>query len=160
MQLARTKNTEMYEYANLNGFICTQKFNYRAFDFRRGVNESPIDLISIEFQFTLNKDQKLSPTYIIPNQEWVYENSQTVLVKQKPTSNKELLFIIGTPDQFIQPEDTIAIHGSFYEYNEGSTIPVLKDDPIVLKPVKHGFIVVDAWGEEAKLPEIQNSSNN
>lgn len=34
------------------------------------------------------------------------------------------------------------------------------DDPIVLRKVKGGYLMVSAWGDEAKLPEAQNPNRN
>lgn len=36
----------------------------------------------------------------------------------------------------------------------------VKPDPIVLKPVKGGFLIVTAWGNESKDPEIMNEKLN
>lgn len=34
------------------------------------------------------------------------------------------------------------------------------DDPIILQPVKYGFLVVTKWGREGMIGEIQNSKSN
>jgi hypothetical protein len=34
------------------------------------------------------------------------------------------------------------------------------DDPIILQPVKYGYLVVTKWGEESKIAEIQNPATN
>jgi hypothetical protein len=55
--------------------------------------------------------------------------------------------IAATPDQFkvVQP---------------ARQVNWLVDDPIVLRPVADGYLIVTAWGDEAKDPEIQNERNN
>lgn len=36
----------------------------------------------------------------------------------------------------------------------------LLDDPIVLQPVKGGYLIVSAWGDEASDPDVMNEINN
>jgi len=66
-------------------------------------------------------------------------------------SNKDKFLIIGTPDQFdIRSNERVS----------NGKIDALKDDPIIVKPVKHGFIIVTAWGDEAQLDEIKDVNLN
>jgi ABC-type molybdate transport system permease subunit len=39
-------------------------------------------------------------------------------------------------------------------------VDIIKDDPIVLQPVKEGYLIVSAWGIEASDKEVQNSKFN
>lgn len=41
-----------------------------------------------------------------------------------------------------------------------SFLRFLIDDPIVLAPVKHGFLIVTAWGDEANDPDVLNEQFN
>lgn len=65
--------------------------------------------------------------------------------------NTNKFLIIGTKDQFQLNANEVMIGGSIVE---------LKDDPIVLKPVKNGFLIITCWGDEAQLPEIKDYTQN
>ncbi len=69
--------------------------------------------------------------------------------EDKLNTNKVL--IIGTKDQFQLNQNEVMVGGSIVE---------LKDDPIVVKPVKNGFLILTVWGDEAQLPEIKDNTLN
>ena len=53
--------------------------------------------------------------------------------------------VVATKDMFDVPSDQ-----EFY----GSTLRAVVNDPIVLKRVPLGFLIITAWGPEAELPEV------
>ncbi len=74
--------------------------------------------------------------------------------------NKPSFWILATADQFDIKPSEIVVGGCIKEVGQGDSLVLLKDDPIIFKPIKEGLIVVTQWGAEAKLPEFTNSSNN
>ena len=50
--------------------------------------------------------------------------------------------------------------GFFYFTKNITTFSVAPDDPVVLQPVKGGFLILTAWGDEASDPIVVNSINN
>ncbi len=52
------------------------------------------------------------------------------------------------------------MHLGFREMFQGSRIVPIKDDPIVCLGVEGGYIVLAAWGEEGRDPEVFNTANN
>lgn len=81
------------------------------------------------------------------------EQSGYSLVSGKYTyRNKETLLKITAP------RDHFHAQLVFDEETREIKVPVL--DPIVTKDVEGGKIIITAWDEEAKIPEIQNPLNN
>jgi len=54
-------------------------------------------------------------------------------------------YIVGTKDMFKLPGNR--------KWDEKKRTSVV-DDPLVLKEVKHGWLLIAAWGPEAELPEV------
>ena len=61
------------------------------------------------------------------------------------------LFIIATRDQLNMKSARIQGH---------KLVDIVKEDPIVLQPVKEGYLIVSAWGIEASDKEVQNPKFN
>jgi hypothetical protein len=95
--------------------------------------------------FKLDKKDKLHESWFIKIQEkTVYtekEASGFKMVTHTPGNNG--FEVVATRDMFDVP--------SRFEFH-GSTLRV--KDPLVLKRVPRGFLIVTAWGPEAELPEV------
>ena len=61
------------------------------------------------------------------------------------------LFIIATRDQLNMKSARVQGH---------KLVDIVKEDPIVLQPVKNGYLIVSAWGVEASDKEVQNPRFN
>jgi hypothetical protein len=61
------------------------------------------------------------------------------------------LFIIATRDQLNMKSARVQGH---------KLVDIVKEDPIVLQPVKEGYLIVSAWGVEASDKEVQNPRFN
>jgi hypothetical protein len=61
------------------------------------------------------------------------------------------LFIIATRDQLNMKSARVQGH---------KLVDIVKEDPIVLQPVKEGYLIVSAWGIEASDKEVQNPRFN
>jgi hypothetical protein len=61
------------------------------------------------------------------------------------------LFIIATKDQLNMKSARVQGH---------KLVDIIKEDPIVLQPVKNGYLIVSAWGIEASDKEVQNPKFN
>jgi hypothetical protein len=61
------------------------------------------------------------------------------------------LFIIATRDQLNMKSARVQGH---------KLVDIVKEDPIVLQPVKEGYLIVSAWGIEASDKEVQNPKFN
>lgn len=61
------------------------------------------------------------------------------------------LLIVATKDQLNMKNARVQGH---------KLVDIVKEDPIVLQPVKEGYLIVSAWGIEASDKEIQNPRFN
>lgn len=61
------------------------------------------------------------------------------------------LLIVATKDQLNMKNARVQGH---------KLVDIVKEDPIVLQPVKNGYLIVSAWGIEASDKEVQNSRFN
>lgn len=60
--------------------------------------------------------------------------------------------------KIVAPEKDFDMTGKRVQNRVISEIPV--PDPIVLQPVKYGFLILTAWGDEASDPIVVNNINN
>jgi len=67
--------------------------------------------------------------------------------KDREYVNGTSLLIIATKDQLNMKNASVQGH---------KLVDIVKDDPIVLQPVKNGYLIVSAWGIEASDKEVQN----
>jgi hypothetical protein len=65
--------------------------------------------------------------------------------------NGTTLLIIATKDQLNMKNARVQGH---------KLVDIVKEDPIVLQPVKNGYLIVSAWGVEASDKEVQNPRFN
>jgi len=65
--------------------------------------------------------------------------------------NGTSLLIIATKDQLNMKNTRVQGH---------KLVDIVKEDPIVLQPVKNGYLIVSAWGVEASDKEVQNPRFN
>jgi hypothetical protein len=61
------------------------------------------------------------------------------------------LLIVATKDQLNMKNARVQGH---------KLVDIVKEDPIVLQPVKDGYLIVSAWGVEASDKEVQNPRFN
>jgi hypothetical protein len=61
------------------------------------------------------------------------------------------LFIVATRDQLNMKSARVQGH---------KLVDIVKEDPIVLQPVKNGYLIVSAWGIEASDKELHNPRFN
>jgi len=66
----------------------------------------------------------------------------------------------GGPRSIVAPRSYFSENASFNTSGRSQHLHTVEDDPIVLHRVKNGYLIVTAWGPEAKLPEVQNSKMN
>lgn len=69
-------------------------------------------------------------------------------------TNENYFKIVAAPDMFNLKDKRIE-KGQIIE-DRVETVP----DPVALKPVKGGYLIVKAWGKEAEMLEFQNPTNN
>jgi hypothetical protein len=82
-------------------------------------------------------------------------------VYPKEVTNPCNFWILATADQFNLGKDEFVIGGKIIKAPKPTSFQIrLKDDPIILKPIKEGLISVSMWGEEASFPEFINPENN
>lgn len=80
------------------------------------------------------------------------------LVSQEKVKTTDLTnaMMIAPKNKFTIPEDYIVENGFEVGYRKVVEIK----DPVVLQPVKGGYLIVSAWGFEETLPEISGSPKN
>lgn len=103
------------------------------------------DLADLYYQERVLRDmvQEFRPTYPPPIQVAVSEPKITTTYKRE--------FLICAPQKDMKIES--------WERVEGHKI-VHVPDPVVLHPVKHGYLIVTAWGDESSDELVVNQTNN
>jgi hypothetical protein len=71
--------------------------------------------------------------------------------KESEYVNGTTLLIIATKDQLNMKNARVQGH---------KLVDIVKEDPIVLQPIKNGYLIVSAWGVEASDKEVQNPRFN
>ena len=74
--------------------------------------------------------------------------------------NTEINILVGTQDQFKLNPGEVFINSSIMPYDINGKQPWIFNDPIAFVPVRNGLLAKSMWGEEAKLPEFFDSSQN
>lgn len=74
----------------------------------------------------------------------------------KPTPPNENERILGKGLHVIAPEDNFHSSAGFEKIGH----KLIDNDPIVLQPVEHGYLIISSWGLEAGDPTIVNPINN
>jgi hypothetical protein len=72
--------------------------------------------------------------------------------------NKESEYTIGTGLLIIATKDQLNMKNARVQGHK--LVDIVKEDPIVLQPVKNGYLIVSAWGVEASDKEVQNPRFN
>lgn len=72
--------------------------------------------------------------------------------------NKESEYTIGTGLLIIATKDQLNMKNARVQGHK--LVDIVKEDPIVLQPVKNGYLIVSAWGIEASDKEVQNPRFN
>ena len=72
-------------------------------------------------------------------------------IKESEYTTGTGLLIIATRDQLNMKSARVQGH---------KLVDIVKEDPIVLQPVKEGYLIVSAWGIEASDKEVQNPRFN
>lgn len=83
--------------------------------------------------------------------EYFFDREKFEIVKDDFTNKNDFTFV-GTPDQFDLRKMRVS--------TDGEIIPILNDDPICLKPVKHGYLIIAMWELEAQLDEVKDITLN
>lgn len=129
---------------SVSAYRCKDSFVVRNYYFKLKTEDG---YTSIEHKYSLkNSDYNI----------YTFPNIQSTSVPEYGPQ----FWILATSDQFDIKASEIVVGGCIKEVGQGSSYITLKDDPIILKPIKEGLIVVTQWGAEAQLPEFINSINN
>lgn len=95
---------------------------------------------------------------LIPRMRWVDGNIE--MDYSSPSTEIELS---NKKDKFSKAKNLKIIAPPSKLKMEGKKIKghcLIDKDPIVLQPVKDGYLIITAWGFEAKDPEVQNPRHN
>jgi len=71
--------------------------------------------------------------------------------KESEYINGTSLLVIATKDQLNMKDARVQGH---------KLVDIVKEDPIILQPIKNGYLIVSAWGIEATDSEVQNPRFN
>jgi hypothetical protein len=72
--------------------------------------------------------------------------------------SKESEYVAGTSLLIIATRDQLNMKSARVQGHK--LVDIIKEDPIVLQPVKEGYLIVSAWGIEASDKEVQNPRFN
>ena len=93
------------------------------------------------------------------------ENNQKEIINfkvdKKDLNNsyiKESEYTIGTGLLIIATRDQLNMKSARVQGHK--LVDIIKEDPIVLQPVKEGYLIVSAWGIEASDKDVQNPKFN
>jgi len=94
-----------------------------------------------------------------------------ILIRIRVNRLPQMMFDAGrteikrkAPFKIVAPQKDFNMDGhvlnGFKIEKEAPQVTFFPDDPIVLQPVKGGYLIVTAWGPEASDPAVVNSINN
>ncbi len=134
------------------------KFKY---PFNKFINDESVESICKEYQLLLapvdkyigsipEKNQKEIVNFKVDINDLERRTFNVQMIDQKYAKGTNLL-IIATKDELDKRFTRTVGH---------RLVEIVKDDPIVLQPVKDGYLIVSAWGPEASHKDVINPINN
>jgi hypothetical protein len=135
------------------------KIEYYSFKypFNKFINEDSVIRICEKYGLLLTDVNRFIGSIPEKNQKEIINFK----VDKKDLNNsyiKESEYTIGTGLLIIATKDQLNMKSARVQGHK--LVDIIKEDPIVLQPVKEGYLIVSAWGIEASDKEVQNPKFN
>lgn len=135
------------------------KIEYYSFKypFNKFINEDSVIRICEKYGLLLTDVNRFIGSIPETNQKEVINFK----VDKKDLNNsyiKESEYTIGTGLLIIATKDQLNMKSARVQGHK--LVDIIKEDPIVLQPVKEGYLIVSAWGIEASDKDVQNPKFN
>ena len=135
------------------------KIDYYSFKypFNKFINEDSVIRICEKYGLLLTDVNRFIGSIPETNQKEIINFK----VDKKDLNNsyiKESEYTIGTGLLIIATRDQLNMKSARVQGHK--LVDIIKEDPIVLQPVKEGYLIVSAWGIEASDKDVQNPKFN
>lgn len=127
------------------------------YPFNKFINEESVIRICEKYGLLLTNVDRFIGGIPEKNQKEII-NFKVDKVDLPRSYNKESEYTIGTGLLIIATKDQLNMKNARVQGHK--LVDIVKEDPIVLQPVKEGYLIVSAWGVEASDKEVQNPRFN
>ncbi len=136
MEIAQKYNLVLGSISDFTGFVPEVKLT----EIEKFICNIPVAQSDMEIRYNTSSFQS-----------FMWETSRGLASHSPETSYNRQLEIVA-------PQKDFDMTGKYVEGREIKSIPV--PDPIVLFPVREGYLIISKWGEEASDPEVINENHN
>jgi hypothetical protein len=136
-----------------------QIIEYYSFKYplNRFINEDSIVKICQKYGLLLTNVDRFIGSIPEKNQKEII-NFKVDKIDLPHSYTKESEYIGGTTLLIVATKDQLNMKNARVQGHK--LVDIVKEDPIVLQPVKNGYLIVSAWGVEASDKEVQNPRFN
>ena len=135
------------------------KIEYYSFKypFNKFINEDSIVKICQRYSLILTTVDRFIGGIPEKNQKEII-NFKVDKIDLPHSYSKESEYVGGTTLLIVATKDQLNMKNARVQGHK--LVDIVKEDPIVLQPVKDGYLIVSAWGVEASDKEVQNPRFN
>jgi hypothetical protein len=136
-----------------------QTIDYYSFKypFNKFINEDSVVRICEKYGLLLTNVDRFIGSIPEKNQKEII-NFKVDKIDIANSYTKESQYTTGTGLLIIATKDQLNMKNARVQGHK--LVDIVKEDPIVLQPVKNGYLIVSAWGIEASDKEVQNPKFN
>jgi hypothetical protein len=136
-----------------------QTIEYYSFKypFNKFINEDSVIRICNKYSLLLTNVDRFIGSIPETNQKEII-NFKVDKIDLPHSYSKESEYVNGTSLLIIATKDQLNMKNTRVQGHK--LVDIVKEDPIVLQPVKNGYLIVSAWGVEASDKEVQNPRFN
>ena len=127
------------------------------YPFNKFINEESVIRICNKYSLLLTNVDRFIGSIPERNQKEII-NFKVDKIDLLHSYSKESEYVAGTTLLIIATKDQLNMKNARVQGHK--LVDIVKEDPIVLQPVKNGYLIVSAWGVEASDKEVQNPRFN
>jgi hypothetical protein len=127
------------------------------YPFNKFINEDSVIRICNKYSLLLTNVDRFIGGIPEKNQKEII-NFKVDRIDLPHSYSKESEYVAGTTLLIIATKDQLNMKNARVQGHK--LVDIVKEDPIVLQPVKEGYLIVSAWGIEASDKEVQNPKFN
>jgi hypothetical protein len=127
------------------------------YPFNKFINEESVIRICNKYSLLLTNVDRFIGGIPEKNQKEII-NFKVDKIDLPHSYSKESEYVAGTTLLIIATRDQLNMKNTRVQGHK--LVDIVKEDPIVLQPVKEGYLIVSAWGIEASDKEVQNPRFN
>ena len=127
------------------------------YPFNKFINEESVIRICNKYSLLLTNVDRFIGGIPEKNQKEII-NFKIDKIDLPHSYSKESEYVTGTSLLIVATKDQLNMKNARVQGHK--LVDIVKEDPIVLQPVKNGYLIVSAWGIEASDKEVQNPRFN